>query len=130
VSFSRLSLDGYGARQAGSFAGKAVEAHPVGVLSRLALDGYGGKRAGPFSGKAYSAPSYAHPVGRLSRLAMDGYGARRAGVFAGKQATEEIPVIPPVTGGILTHWQFAPPIFPSPLPGREEDEAILIALRL
>jgi hypothetical protein len=54
MPLTRLSLDGYGARRAGSFAGRGpVEsAHPVGIITRLSLDGYGARRAGSFAGRS------------------------------------------------------------------------------
>lgn len=55
---TRLSLDGYGARRYGSFAGKTSSAtHPVGILARLSLDGYGVRRYGSFAGKTASTPT-------------------------------------------------------------------------
>lgn len=55
---TRLSLDGYGARRYGSFAGKTSSAtHPVGILTRLSLDGYGVRRYGSFAGKTASTPT-------------------------------------------------------------------------
>ena len=50
---TRLSLDGYGARRAGSFTGKDGTPPPstVGRITRLSLDGYGAKRAGSFAGR-------------------------------------------------------------------------------
>ena len=59
AAITRLGLDGYGARRAGSFAGKedaTVGPHPVGVITRLSLDGYGAKRAGSFAGKTGTEP--------------------------------------------------------------------------
>lgn len=49
AAITRLSLDGYGARRAGSFADRA---RPVGRITRLSLDGYGARRAGSFAGRA------------------------------------------------------------------------------
>lgn len=92
MAITRLSLDGYGARRAGSFSGKTPGApsgpHPVGEITRLSLDGYGAKRTGSFSGRAGSS-SGPHPVGVITRLSLDGYGARRAGSFAGKNQSPD-----------------------------------------
>jgi hypothetical protein len=52
MAVTRLGLEGYGVRRAGSFAGKAAaSSHTVGILTRLALDGYGARRASSFAGK-------------------------------------------------------------------------------
>jgi len=52
MATTRLGLNGYGTRPAGSFAGKtAVTTHPVGVITRLGLNGYMAMRVGSFSGK-------------------------------------------------------------------------------
>ena len=54
MSTTRLSVDGYGARRAGSFAGKVASEsgpHPTGIITRMSLDGYGARRAGSFAGK-------------------------------------------------------------------------------
>ena len=48
---TRLSLDGYGARRAGSFAGRDLVSRPVGIITRLSVDGYGARRAGSFAGR-------------------------------------------------------------------------------
>lgn len=49
---TRLGLEGYGVRRAGSFADKtAATTHPVGRLTRFGLEGYGVRRAGSFAGK-------------------------------------------------------------------------------
>lgn len=89
---TRLGLNGYGTRLAGSFAGKPPAAgsgpHPVDKITRLALSGYMGKRAGSFSGKTPGAGSGPHPVGNITRLSLSGYMARRVGSFADKLPTE------------------------------------------
>ena len=53
------------------------------ALTRLTLDAYGGKRAGSFADKTPDATP-THPVGRITRMSLDAYGARRAGDFSGK----------------------------------------------
>lgn len=50
MASTRPSLDGYGARRAGSFAGRGLSL-PVGIITRLHLDGYGARRAGNFAGR-------------------------------------------------------------------------------
>lgn len=55
------------------------------ALTRLSLDGYGAKRAGSFAGKEATTPSSPHTPGRITRLSLDGYGVKRAGSFAGKE---------------------------------------------
>lgn len=57
------------------------------AYTRLSLDGYGAKRAGSFVGKQLSVSS-THPVGKITRLSLDGYGARRTGVFGGKEDSD------------------------------------------
>ena len=54
MPLTRLSLDGYGARRAGSFAGRSLAGgeHPVALITRLSLDGYGARRAGSFGGRS------------------------------------------------------------------------------
>ncbi len=49
---TRLGLDGYPVRPAGSFAGKPAAGRPVGLITRLSVDGYGARRAGAFDGRA------------------------------------------------------------------------------
>lgn len=55
------------------------------AVTRLGLEGYGVRRAGSFGGKTPDVPSM-HPVGIITRLGAEGYGVRRvvAGGFAGK----------------------------------------------
>lgn len=99
AAITRLSLDGYGARRAGSFAGKASGAgsgnHNPGTITRLSLDGYGAQRVGSFAGKEPETPSGAgtHNPGTITRLSLDGYGVGRVGSFAGKELSGI--VIPP-----------------------------------
>ena len=100
---TRLSVDGYGAKRAGSFAGKAASAdgpHTPGRITRLSLDGYGAKRHGSFAGKETEGGG-PHPVGRITRLSLDGYGVKRAGAFGGKEASGISPVTVEQTG----RWQ-------------------------
>lgn len=105
VAVTRLGLDGYGVRRAGSFAGKTAAgagAHPVGVIARLGLDGYGVRRAGDFSGKTAAGGGGAHPVGIITRLSLDGYGVKRAGDFTGKTEAALAPAIVTAAGGATT----------------------------
>ena len=51
MAATRLALDGYGARRPGSFAGRGLASHPVGIITRLSLDGYGARRTGSFGGR-------------------------------------------------------------------------------
>jgi hypothetical protein len=52
VSITRLSVDGYGSRRAGSFSGREEAARPdFQTLTRLSVDGYGVQRNSSFSGR-------------------------------------------------------------------------------
>ncbi len=61
---TRLGLDGYGARRAGSFAGKTIAGGPI---TRLSLDAYGARRAGDFTGKETAVEIPPAVAGRTRR---------------------------------------------------------------
>ena len=115
-------------RGCGSFGGKAgPDAHSVSILTRLSLDGYGARRAGSFAGKTPSGPGGPHPVGIVTRFGLEGYGVRRIVVngFAGKTPDGGIVVEPPVTpptGGWWPEPRYEPPKEPA-RPGKNKKRA-------
>jgi len=95
MATTRLSINGYGVRPSGSFAGKTETGvgHPVGNITRLGLSGHTARRTGSFTGKTPDAGSGAHPVENITRLGLNGFMVRRGGSFAGR---EEVIVEPPI----------------------------------
>ena len=89
-------------RRYGSFAGKAVEAHPVDRLTQArAFGAHAGARYGSFEGRGGAG---SHPVGRLTQLrAFGAHAGARYGSFAGRGATE-----PPTGGGGGTSFVLPP----------------------
>lgn len=122
MATTRLGLNGYGTRPAGSFAGRAPGGHPVGVITRLTLNGYAGKRAGDFSGRVAAG---GHPVGTITRLGLNGFMVERVGSFADKAVSPVVPEAPEGTAGGRAR-PFALP-FREVRKERKEEEALLAA---
>lgn len=84
------AFGGFTGRRYGSFADKATDAHPVGLLTQpRAFGAHAGQRYGSFAGKVGGG---AHPVDRLTQpRAFGAFTGRRYGSFDGRTAVTPEP---------------------------------------
>lgn len=123
MATTRLSINGYGTRPGGSFAGKTETGvgHPVGKITRLGLNGHTAQRTGSFAGKTLDAGSGAHPVENITRLGLNGFMIRRGGDFSGREEVIVEPPVEPTRGGGGTEYIRRKGLI-------EEENAIIMAI--